>query len=109
LIVAIKSVHSAIFVAETVAIAVLLYCAVTATYGRPLTASLAAISVEVAAMVIFRGRCPLTALAERAGAEHGAVSDLFCPQRLVPYIFGGFAALLALCLLLLAFNLGTGR
>jgi hypothetical protein len=46
---------------------------------------------EVVILALFRGKCPLTILAERLGAVNGRVSDIFLPRcisdRLLP-IYG---------------------
>lgn len=42
--------------------------------------AIAVIVVEVLVLTVFRGRCPLTILAERLGAVNGRVSNIFMPR-----------------------------
>jgi hypothetical protein len=79
-IVAIKLVHSLIFLLNSAAI---MHIFVAGLRGRPsgwTRAALAVALTEVAVFVANRRRCPLTDLVEHLGAENGRVSDIFLPR-----------------------------
>jgi len=80
---------------------VLLYAGVTGAHGIWLWVALALLGVEV---VVFFGngmRCPLSALAERYGAEEGRVFDTFLPVRWTRHTFRFFGTIMVTGLLLL--------
>jgi hypothetical protein len=79
-IVGVKAVHSAIFLVNSAAV---LHIFVAGVWNRPsrwTNVALVVAFAEVAVFVTNRGRCPLTDLVERLGAESGRVSDIFLPQ-----------------------------
>ena len=85
-IVAIKLVHSLIFLLNSAAI---MHIFVAGLRNRPsgwTRAALAVALTEVAVFVANRGRCPLTDLVEHLGAENGRVSDIFLPRWLADRI-----------------------
>jgi len=55
--------------------------------------AIAVIVSEVLILTVFRGRCPLTILAERYGAENGRVSNYFMPRWLSDRILSIYLAL----------------
>ena len=79
-IVAIKLVHSAIFLLNSAAILHVFVAGVRDRPSRWTGAALAVAFTEVAVFVANRGRCPFTDLVERLGAENGRVSDIFLPR-----------------------------
>jgi hypothetical protein len=84
---AIKFVHSVIFIFMVACLVYILYCAIAGRYDWTLLAALVAISVEGLALLLNRGRCPLTSLAEKYGAVNGAVTDIFLPDWLTRHTF----------------------
>lgn len=85
-IVTIKLVHSAIFFVNTAAI---FHIFVAGLHGRPTRwtrPALVVIALEVLALAVNRGQCPLTRLVERLGATNGRVSDIFLPRALADRI-----------------------
>lgn len=93
---AVKSVHTAIFLAE---LASILWLVVTGLIGRrDRTVALAAVAVATEATVfVLNDRvCPLTPLAERLGATKGSVSDIFLPDAVARTIPIWSTALLGL-------------
>jgi hypothetical protein len=101
-IVAIKIVHSVIFLVESASVAVIFALGLTGGHSRWLKPALAAALAETAIFVANRGRCPLTGVAEELGAESGRVSDIFLPRWLADRIPMVFGPPLALGLVLLA-------
>jgi hypothetical protein len=79
-ILAVKSVHSAIFLGVAVCIVQVCYAGVT---GHPSRWTKVALVAAVGERVIFVGwgfRCPLQLVAEDPGAESGQVTDIFLPR-----------------------------
>jgi hypothetical protein len=86
-ILAIKTVHTVIFVLMSACIGYLLFARFSGRRDGLLVVAVAAIALEGLALALNRGRCPLTTLAESCGAEHGQVTDIFCPAAIEPHIF----------------------
>lgn len=84
---AIKFVHSIIFFFMVACLGYILYCAIIHRYDWTLLLALMAIFIEGLALLLNRGRCPLTSLAERHGAANGAVTDIFLPEWLTRHTF----------------------
>jgi len=84
---AIKLVHSIIFIFMVACLGYILYCAAARRYDWTLLVALAAIFIEGLALLLNRGRCPLTTLAERWGAASGTVTDIFLPEWLTRHTF----------------------
>ena len=83
----IKLVHTFIFVFMAACLAFILYSGITRTFNWVLLLALIAILVEGIALLFNKGRCPLTSLAERCGAEKGTITDLFLPKVIARNIF----------------------
>jgi hypothetical protein len=109
-IVAIKLLHSAIFLLNSVAI---VHTFVVGVLGRPSRWTGPALVVAFAEVAVFlanRGRCPLTDLVEGLGAEHGRVSDIFLPRWFADRIPQLCTPLLLIGVLGLAYRrFSTGR
>ena len=56
-------------------------------------------------LVLNRGRCPLTSMAERLGASSGQITDLFLPKWFADQIFKVYGAVFVASLALLAIRL----
>jgi len=86
-VVHIKAVHTAIFVLLSCCVLYVLASGISNritpwTWGATL-----AVVVEGIVLLASGGRCPLTSVAERLGAVHGRVSDIFLPQWFADRIF----------------------
>ena len=79
-VVGIKLVHSAIFLVNSAAIAHIFVAGIRDRPSRWTGPALAVALAESAVFVANRGRCPLTGLAERLGAESGGIADIFLPH-----------------------------
>ncbi len=84
----IKSFHTAVFMLMSVCILYILYCGLTRTYHWTLAVALVLVVVE---SLVFLGngrRCPLTKMAQDAGAASGEnwVADIFLPGWFIPYV-----------------------
>ena len=78
----VKAFHSFAFLTIQSAIVYLVF---KGQRGQPDRKAALAATIATAETLIYVGngfRCPLTGLAERLGAEHGAVTDIFLPRWL---------------------------
>jgi hypothetical protein len=80
LLLAIRGVHSAIFLVELGSITWLLLTGLAGRRDRTVAAAGGLVAVESAVFLANDGVCPLTPLAERHGAARGSVSDIFLPD-----------------------------
>jgi len=96
LLIAIKTVHSAAFLAILSAILWLVATGIVGRRDRSVAVAAVLVAGEAAVFVVNDGVCPLTPLAERHGANRGGVSDIFLPDRLARTIPIWSSALVAL-------------
>jgi hypothetical protein len=99
-VVAVKTVHTAIFIVELCSI---VWLVVSGSFGRrDRTVALAAglVAIEAAVFVTNDGVCPLTPLTERLGATDGSVSDIFLPSVVARTIPTWATALVVLAVVL---------
>ena len=76
----IRGVHTAAWLAIESSVGYLLWAGVTRRSDRRSAIAAAVVAGEC---LVFAGngfRCPLTGLAEAAGAEHGSVTDIYLPR-----------------------------
>ncbi len=83
----IRFIHTLIFFFMSACLVYVLYAGITKTYNLLLLLAICAIFVEGLALLLNRGRCPLTTLAERHGAEKGSVTDIFLPGWIARNVF----------------------
>ena len=81
-LVAIKSVHTLIWLLVEAAVGYLLYAGVTGRSDRRAAAAGAVVVTESIVYLSSGARCPLTGLAESLGAESGSVTDIYLPEWL---------------------------
>ena len=86
----IKSIHLTLFILMCICLFYILYCAITSTYDWTLLTAIVIILINGLSIVLNRGRCPLTTLAEKYGAENGAVTHLIMPKWAARYVFKFF-------------------
>ena len=79
---AIRSIHTAIWAIVEAAVVYLLFAGFTKREGRLVTASAILVVGETTIFAVNGFRCPLTQLAEAAGAESGSVTDIYLPAWL---------------------------
>jgi len=97
-----KLAHTAVFFYMCACLAYILYAGVTRDFGWLLVGAIASILGEGLALLLNRGRCPLTTLAEKNGAESGSVTDIFLPGVIARNTFKYSAVLFSGELVLLA-------
>jgi len=98
----IKLLHTVIFFFMSACLLYILYCGITGTYDWTLLVAISAILIEGLALLINRGRCPLTTLAEKQGAVKGSVTDIFLPSFIARNTFRYSTALFIIELIILA-------
>ncbi len=79
-VVALKSVHTAVFLVELASIFWLVISGLIGRRDRSVALAAGAVAVEAAVFVVNGGVCPLTPLTEGMGAARGSVSDIFLPD-----------------------------
>ena len=92
---AIKFIHSILFWLMVFCLFYILYCAVTGKYDWTLLVAVVIIVLEGLSLAFSHWRCPLTILAEKYGAENGAITHLFMPVFCARYVFKFFTVLFA--------------
>jgi hypothetical protein len=96
----VKAFHSFAFLTIQSSIVYLLYKGIR---GEPDRKAAVAATIATAETLIYVGngfKCPLTGLAERLGAEHGAVTDIFLPRWLAANIANIYGPIFAIGLVL---------
>ena len=79
---AIRAIHTLIWAIVEAAVGYLLFAGFTKRRGRLVTLSAVLVIGETAIFVANGCRCPLTEMAEAAGAESGSVTDIYLPAWL---------------------------
>jgi hypothetical protein len=98
----IRMVHTVIFLILAGAVFYLLFCGIVGIRGGGVSICMVLVFAEA---VVFLGngrKCPLTALAQKYGAEKGYVFDTFIPESLTRYTFPFFTTVLMISLVLIA-------
>lgn len=108
-ILAIKVVHSAIFLLNATSVLHIFWVGVLNRRSRWTGVALVAALAESFVFVANRGRCPLTQMVEAMGAESGRVSDIFLPRWFADRIPQLFGPPLVVGLLTLAYHRGRGH
>jgi hypothetical protein len=83
----VKLVHTAIFVVLSFCVLYVLASGLGGDITPWTWCAMAAIVVEGIVLLLNGGRCPLTDVAERLGADDGSVSDIFLPKWFADRIF----------------------
>jgi hypothetical protein len=99
-VLAVRAIHTAVFLVELASIAWLLISGMLSRRDRSVGFAAAAVAAESIVFCANDGVCPLTPLAERLGSAHGQVSDLFLPDRVARTIPIWSSALIVLAILL---------
>lgn len=95
-VVAVKTVHTAIFLVELSSILWLVVSGLIRRRDRTVAVAAGLIAVEAAVFVANDRVCPLTPLTERLGASRGSGSDIFLPDAVARTIPIWASALVAL-------------
>lgn len=98
----VKAVHTSIYVLMVGCVLAVLYAGITGARGPWLAIASGLVTLESLVFAANGWKCPLTAVAVRYGAQHGAVFDTFLPERITRLTFPVFGPLIGLGVLLLA-------
>ena len=79
---AIKTVHTIIWATVEAAVGYLIFSGITKRDDKLITVSAALVIGETVVFTLNGFTCPLTRLAESAGAESGSVTDIYLPSWL---------------------------
>jgi hypothetical protein len=79
-IVAVKTVHTAVFLVMLSSILWLAISGLLRRRDRTVAVAAGLVAIEAAVFVANDGVCPLTPVTERLGATRGSVSDIFLPD-----------------------------
>ena len=86
----------------------ILYGGITRAFNWVLLLAIAAILIEGIVLMLNKWQCPLTTLAEKHGAESGAITGMFLPECIARNMFTISFILFPAELALLAFRYFTG-
>ena len=103
----IKAIHLVLFILMIISLFYALYAAIAEVYNLWLLAAMIMILIDGISIAVNRGRCPLTTLAERHGAENGAVTHLIVGKWAARYVFKFFIVLFIAELIWLAIGYFT--
>ncbi len=98
----IRALHTAIYIVMVCCIAAILYGGITGAHGFWLTIAAGLVATECLVFAASGLKCPLTAIAVRYGARHGAVFDTFLPERITRHTLRVFGPLAGLGLVLVS-------
>jgi hypothetical protein len=101
----IKLVHTLAFWALSLCVVYALWSGIAGRIGAWTWVAVLALFVESVVLALSGWRCPLTILAERRGAAHGSVTDIFLPKRCADQIFPVCGTLYAVALAIIAWRL----
>jgi hypothetical protein len=104
-IVQIRWVHTAIFWLLSACVIVTLYSGMSGNITTWTWVAVGALFLESVVLAVSGWTCPLTLLAERHGAAHGSVADIFLPKALADRIFPVCGTLYVIALGLIVWRL----
>ncbi|MBP7408662.1 MAG: hypothetical protein KA941_07895 [Flavobacteriales bacterium] len=84
-LIAIKLLHTAVWVFFNVVIFYLLYAVLTGSIDRWVWVGLGLVALEVMVLLLFRMACPLTVVARRYSASQAPNFDIYLPEWLARY------------------------
>ncbi|MDB5451759.1 MAG: hypothetical protein JWO33_337 [Caulobacteraceae bacterium] len=90
----VRWVHTTIYVVMAACVLIVLYGGITGARGAWLGPAFVLVCGESLVFAVSGMKCPLTALAVKYGARHGAAFDTFLPERLTRHtlmVFGPLA------------------
>ena len=99
---AVKLVHSVVFWFQVACLAYLLYAGIARDFNWFIFIPIGSILLNSLCLLLNRGLCPFTNLAEHYGAASGSVTDIFLPDIVARNIFRVSAPLFIAELVLLA-------
>jgi hypothetical protein len=101
----IKFIHTAVFIAMNVFLAILILEVITDRISYLSWLSIAALLTESIVLIANGWRCPISIYAEKVGATNGRESDIFLPLWFTDRIPVLYGSILAIALLFFAIRL----
>ena len=101
----IKGIHLAIFILVSGLLIGFLYEVVTGRMSYLTWSTIGILLGEGVVLVTNRWRCPLTAVAEGLGSQHGQVTDILLPKSIADHVWTIYTWLFAGGLVVLLFRL----
>jgi hypothetical protein len=83
----IKFIHSVIFWWQVICLGCLLFACITKTFDILVLLSVISVLLNGLLLLLNKGRCPFTTLAEKQGVGKGSVTDIFLPDWIARNIF----------------------
>ena len=103
-ILAVKSIHIAIFIFMTICLFYILYCAVTRTYDWTLLTAIGLLAINGMSILFNHFECPLTTLAKKYGDKKGTVTDIILPDWCARNVFKFFIVVAIIEVIWLSFG-----
>ena len=104
----VKFIHSLVFWWQTACLIYLLYAGIAGAFNVFVLIAIVSILINGLLLLLNKGRCPFTTIAENMGAEKGSVTDIFLPDIIARNIFRVSTPLFGAELVLLAVRYFTG-
>ena len=104
----IKFVHSLIFWWQVICLGYLFFACITKTFNILVLRAIISILLNGLLLLLNKGRCPFTTLAEKQGAVKGSVTDIFLPDWVAHNIFRVATPLFIIELIVLAIRFFAG-
>ena len=104
----IKFTHSVIFWWQVVCLGYLLFVCIKATFNILVLLAIISILLNGLLLLLNKGRCPFTSMAEKKGAKKGSVTDIFLQDWVARNIFRIATPLFIIELIILAVRYFTG-
>jgi hypothetical protein len=104
----IKFVHSVIFWWQVIGLGYLLFAGIIRTFNILVLLAVISIITNGILLLLNKGRCPFTTLAEKQGANKGSVTDIFLPDYIARNIFKVATPIFVLELIILAVRYFSG-
>jgi hypothetical protein len=98
----IKFVHSLIFWWQVICLGYLLFACIAKTFNLFVLLAIISILLNGLLLLLNKGRCPFTIMAENQSATKGSVTDIFLPDCVARNIFRVATPLFIIELILLA-------
>jgi hypothetical protein len=104
----IKFVHSLIFWWQVVCLGYLLFACIMGSFNILVLLAIISILLNGLLLLLNKGRCPFTTLAEKQGAKKGSVTDIILPDWVARNIFRVATPLCIVELIVLAIRYFAG-
>ena len=104
----IKFIHSVIFWWQVICLGYLLFACITGTFNILVLLAIISILLNGLLLLLNKGRCPFTTMAERQGSEKGSITDIFLPDCVARNIFRVATPLFIIEVIILAVRYFTG-